>query len=97
MAQLGRALRSGRRGRRFKSFHPDHKAMCSFETAHGFFTSIYNVSILLFIILWRVVISMKKFVFCVLMFVLLLSVYSLIGKNLDNTSIEFGKEKQNNS
>ncbi len=40
---------------------------------------------------------MKKFVFCVLMFVLLLSVYSLIGKNLDNTSIEFGKEKQNNS
>ena len=23
MAQLGRALRSGRRGRRFKSFHPD--------------------------------------------------------------------------
>ena len=32
VAQLGRALRSGRRGRRFKSCHPDHcmvKARCS--------------------------------------------------------------------
>ena len=26
VAQLGRALRSGRRGRRFKSCHPDHGA-----------------------------------------------------------------------
>ncbi len=25
MAQLGRALRSGRRGREFESRHPDHK------------------------------------------------------------------------
>lgn len=32
VAQFGRALRSGRRGRRFKSCHPDHcmvKARCS--------------------------------------------------------------------
>ena len=26
VAQFGRALRSGRRGRRFKSCHPDHRA-----------------------------------------------------------------------
>ena len=29
VAQFGRALRSGRRGRRFKSCHPDHATGCS--------------------------------------------------------------------
>ena len=29
VAQFGRALRSGRRGRRFKSCHPDHLTGCS--------------------------------------------------------------------
>ena len=31
MAQFGRALRSGRRGRRFKSCHPDHKSTTDFD------------------------------------------------------------------
>src|SRR5512141_2004201 len=35
VAQLGRALRSGRRGRRFKSGHPDHSsAICASLPAH---------------------------------------------------------------
>ena len=37
VAQLGRALRSGRRGRRFKSCRADFQDSWTFREAHGFF------------------------------------------------------------
>ena len=37
VAQLGSALRSGRRGRRFKSCHPDHVEKKAFEKGLFFF------------------------------------------------------------
>ena len=35
MAQFGRALRSGRRGRRFKSCHPDQGTQCVHQKLRG--------------------------------------------------------------
>ena len=44
---LARALRSGRRGRRFKSSHPDHFFFCSLQS------SIFAASYLLIFVILR--------------------------------------------
>ena len=43
MAQPGRALRSGRRGRRFKSSRPDHVCNISVEVVRGeYFSKMFR-------------------------------------------------------